>query len=296
MTLNNLYDDASFLAERLAYDVYRAAGVPAPRCNSTRVYINGEFYGVYTNIEAEDKHFLQRWFASNDGNLYEKDGFSDLSIDAESDFQLETNETLGDRSDLLALFGAVDAATNPETFLGDLATVLDTEAFLKFTAVEAAVNQWDMHAFTVYYVHNFRLYSDPDSGLFSWIPWGHDLSMKPFRVDVKDYVPLFELATQGAEAGQVTAGVIFQRCIQSAACKAALVEAVEETIVVWEGLDMEATAARYYDQIRPLVMQDTRKRTFNGDLSMEEFDAAYTVLQRTLSGRIAALRADLANQ
>jgi len=30
LALNNLFEDPSFIAERLAYDVYRAAGVPAP--------------------------------------------------------------------------------------------------------------------------------------------------------------------------------------------------------------------------------------------------------------------------
>jgi len=46
LTLNNNYDDPTFLAERLAYAVHREVGVPAPRCNNTRLYVNSEFYGV----------------------------------------------------------------------------------------------------------------------------------------------------------------------------------------------------------------------------------------------------------
>lgn len=294
MTLNNLFDDASFLAERLAYDVYRAAAVPAPRCNSALVYVNDEFYGVYTNIEAEDKHFLKRWFDKAGGNLYEKDGFNDLTLDNEGEFQLETNETANDRTDLLDLLATIDAATDPDTFFAELGTVIDTTEFLKLTAVEAAVNQWDMHAFTVYYVHNFRLYSDPSTGLFSWIPWGHDLAMKPFQDTVRRYVPLFELATEGSNSNRVSAGVVYQRCLDSTECKVALVQAVEDTIVVWESLDMSATAARYYEQIRPSVEADPRKRTYvNDELTMEDFDAAYDVLQATIADRVSALRAEL---
>jgi spore coat protein CotH len=46
LTLNNSYDDPTFLAERLAYAVHREVGDPAPRCSNARLYMNGEFYGV----------------------------------------------------------------------------------------------------------------------------------------------------------------------------------------------------------------------------------------------------------
>jgi hypothetical protein len=36
------------------------------------VYVNGKAFGVYANLETEDKPFLRRWFASDDGNLYEE--------------------------------------------------------------------------------------------------------------------------------------------------------------------------------------------------------------------------------
>jgi CotH kinase protein len=45
MTLNNLTEDASFIAERLAYEAFRAAKLPAPRANNALVFVNGEAYG-----------------------------------------------------------------------------------------------------------------------------------------------------------------------------------------------------------------------------------------------------------
>ena len=94
---------------------HELAGLPAPRCNSALVYVNGEFYGVYANVEAEDKTFLSRWFASNDGNLYEE-GQVDFVPGAEVEFDLETNETANDRTDLMQLIAAVDSASDA-TFL-----------------------------------------------------------------------------------------------------------------------------------------------------------------------------------
>lgn len=295
LTLNNAFDDGSFVAERLAYAVYRAAGVPAPRCNNASVYVNGTFYGVYANVESEDKHFLQRWFEKDGGNLYEKDGSRDFVPQAEPEFDLETNEKAPDRSDLAKLIATIQAATNPATFLSDLAPVLDTEAFLKFTAVEAAVNQWDTYAFTVFYIHNFRLYSDPTSGRFAFIPWGLDLSMKPFDGDVKAYVGAFELATErAAKNGRVTAGLLFQRCLKSADCKAAYKRALEQVISVYAGMDLEAEANRHYLQIKAQVHADTKKATFAGPLTNEAFDRAFQSVIATIRGRVAALRADLA--
>lgn len=298
MAFNNLYEDASFIAERLAYDVYRAAGLPAPRCNSALVYVNGTFYGVYTNVEAEDKTFLKRWFPTDGGNLYEE-GQVDFVPGAETKFDLETNETANDRSDLKNLIAAIQAAS-PASFLQDVGGLLDTAQWLKFTAVEAAVNQWDMYAYTVFYMNNFRLYSDPTSKKFAFIPWGHDLSMKPFRDSRKPYVRLFALARQGDRASSnVSSGVLFQKCLQSPACKAAYSEAVRQVITTYEGLNLEAAATRYYNQIKPHVERDTRKNTCCGSppaLSNAGFEAGYQEVLTTVRGRVAALQADLAAQ
>jgi spore coat protein CotH len=295
LVLNNLYDDGSFVAERLAYDVYRAAGVPAPRANSASVYINGSFYGVYTNLEAEDKHLISRWFQKEGGNLYEKDGTRDFVVAALSEFELETNETANDTTDIRNLINTVQAATNPSTFLADLDKNMDTAEFLKFTAVEAAVNQWDTYAYTVYYVHNFRLYDDPATSKFSFIPWGLDLSMKPFKTNVKSYIEAFKIATdQAAPGSRVTAGLIFQRCMTSPGCKTAYKAALEQVVTVYEGLGMEAAANRYYNQIKAQVAADPRKATFDGPLTVAQFDTAFQAVVTTIRGRVAALRADLA--
>jgi hypothetical protein len=298
MAFNNLFEDASFIAERLAYDVYRAAGLPAPRCNSALVYVNGTFYGVYTNVEAEDKTFLKRWFPTDGGNLYEE-GQVDFVPGAETKFDLETNETANDRTDLRNLIAAVQAAT-PATFLQDVGGLLDTAQWLKFTAVEAAVNQWDMYAYTVFYMNNFRIYNDPTSKKFAFIPWGHDMSMKPFRDSRKPYVRLFALARQGDRAsGSVSSGVLFQKCLQSPACKTAYSAAVREVITTYEGLSLEATATRYYNQVKPHVAMDTRKNTCCGSpptLTNAGFEAGYQEVLTTIRGRVAALEADLAAQ
>ena len=72
MTFNNLLEDHSFIAERLTYHVFRSANLPAPRANSAWLVVNGEPYGLYANVETEDKRLIGRWFTDDSGNLYEE--------------------------------------------------------------------------------------------------------------------------------------------------------------------------------------------------------------------------------
>ena len=51
LTLNNMVQDGSMVHETLAYQTFRAAGVPAPRTGYAFVRVNGEPYGVYLNLE-----------------------------------------------------------------------------------------------------------------------------------------------------------------------------------------------------------------------------------------------------
>lgn len=287
LTLNNMVEDPSFVAERLAYDVYRAAGLPAPRCNSALVYVNGEFYGVYANVEAIDKPFLRRWFDDDEGNLYEE-GQSDFLPGSESTFDLETNETANDRSDLTRLIDALSAVRGGAPW-SELEAVIDAEQFLLFTAAEAAVNQWDMYAFTRFYPNNFRFYHDPTSDQFVFVPWGMDLSMKPFRDSGKPHIPLFELATQGDfDGGRVVAGQLYQTCLLDDTCRERFMSASETMIEVYESLDLETLAVRYAEQLRSHIEVDPRQ-----EYSMTQVEAALQATLETIRGRADAMRSDL---
>jgi spore coat protein CotH len=288
ITLNNMVEDPTFLAERLAYHFFRAAKLPAPRCNHALVYVNGTFFGVYANVEAEDKPFLRRWFANDAGNLYEE-GQRDFVPGAETAFDLETNQTTNDRSDLKSVIATVQTAT-AATFFTEIGKSIDTAHFVRFTAAEAAVNQWDMYAYTVFYPNNFRIYNDPTSQRLVFLPWGMDMSMKPYRDSGRPHIKVFELARQADRAtARVTAGLLFQRCLESAACKAALATAVTDIAREFEAAGLAALAERYYTQIRPHALMDTRKEHTN-----QAFEAGYQALLRTIRERPAALRADVA--
>ena len=55
-------------------DLFRQMGVPAARVGYAKLYINGEYRGLFANSEEIDKAFLRNYFTNNDGNLYKCPG------------------------------------------------------------------------------------------------------------------------------------------------------------------------------------------------------------------------------
>jgi spore coat protein CotH len=275
MTLNNGFEDPSLIAERLVYLAFRNAGLPAPRANSAQVYVNGELYGVYVNIETEDKTFLRRYFDSDQGNLYEEQG-NDWLPGNEQGFELETNETVDDRSDLTALFAAVDGAAD-DTLQGDVGAIVDGERFLRYCALEGIVNQWDGYAYTRFGPNNYRMYHDPSTGQFSVLPWGMDMSMKPFPEDGTEHLDL-----------TVGAGRLLQRCLGSGTCRAAYADVIVEEANRFEALGLDAVAEAAYQQIHDAVLADPRI-----EHSAEEFDSAYDLVSGFVVARPDAVRGNL---
>ncbi|MEY4583207.1 MAG: hypothetical protein RL701_7910 [Pseudomonadota bacterium] len=290
LTLNNMVSDPTFIAERLAYRVFVAAGLPAPRCNSALVYVNDEFYGVYANVESEDKPFLRRWFADDSGNLYE-DGQVDFTANNEKFFDLETNTTKNDRSDLTRLIAALDLASG-DSYLTTLDAELDTDHYLHFAALEGLLNQWDGYSYTYFEPNNFRVYHDPTRNKFVLLPWGLDLTLKPFPYSSSAQIPLFKVPRYQDDVDpnnqRDAGGLLLKKCFESAACKTRYAAVLREVLTLYGSLQLEALAAQHYAQIKEHVYAETR-----AEYTPEQFEAAYQSLLSLLHNRAAAVQSDL---
>src|SRR5260221_8634583 len=60
LDLNSGWRDPAFIREPLAYHIYAACGVPAPKSRMARLLVNGQFRGLYVEAEQPDKAFLNR--------------------------------------------------------------------------------------------------------------------------------------------------------------------------------------------------------------------------------------------
>jgi hypothetical protein len=168
LTLNNNRQDYSRSRTCLAYDLFARAGLAAPRCNLAHVVVNGEDLGTYSNVEPIKKPLLKRHFGDTSGNLYEGQ-LVDFVVGDVPRFQLKTNETSGDRSDLAGLASALEA--QDAELEAQLGQVLDLDRYRDFWAMERLTGHWDGYAGNR---NNFYLYNNPASGRFEFIPWGTD--------------------------------------------------------------------------------------------------------------------------
>ncbi len=70
---NNAYQDPSFMKEVL-YNNLNRRNIPGARANFIKLYINGEYWGVYDNVQQLNKDFTKEWFLTNNGSLWRADG------------------------------------------------------------------------------------------------------------------------------------------------------------------------------------------------------------------------------
>jgi len=168
MTLNNDVQDATHVKQCLSYDLFAAAGLPAPRCNYAHVVVNGVDLGTYSHVEAVDKPMLARYFADDGGNLYEGQ-LSDFNAATHEHLELETNEEENDRSDVQAVIAAL--AASDDQVVAALERVVDLDQFFSFWALETLIGHWDGYASNS---NNYFAYHDPTTDKFFFIPWGTD--------------------------------------------------------------------------------------------------------------------------
>jgi len=169
ITLNNNRQDPSNAHQCVAYALFEKAGLAAPRCGLAHLTVNGADKGFYSFVEPIEEAFLQRVFGDDSGNLYEVTVPADFTPELVGRFELKTNETDADRSDLDRVVSALDA---PEAELLDrLGEVFDLDEFITFWAMEALIAHVDGLSRNN---NNTFLYHDPRDDRFHPILWGAD--------------------------------------------------------------------------------------------------------------------------
>ena len=66
LVLDNLAQDPSGIHETVSMAFYARLGIPTPREAHVRLYVRGEYIGLYALIESVDKDFLKRVFGHQD--------------------------------------------------------------------------------------------------------------------------------------------------------------------------------------------------------------------------------------
>lgn len=184
-SLKNNFNDHSQLREKVGGDIFRNAGLAAPHTAFYTLYVDHgdgpEYFGLYTLVEEVDDTVIETQFLDNNGNLYKPDG--DAASFAEGtynqgEYEKKTNEDeadFSDVSDLLSILHDDTRTSAPETWRANLEAVFDTDVFLKYLAVNTAMQNWDTYGRMT---HNYFLYNDPTTNKLTWIPWDNNEALQ----------------------------------------------------------------------------------------------------------------------
>jgi spore coat protein CotH len=258
LTLNNMVQDPSMLRECLAYKLFRALGLAAPMCNHARVYVNGEYYGLYSNVQSMDDVFVEWLYEPAPGNLFDQnndDYHYDLRRESsgpaqETHFSLETNKPPAGTpippeliADLTALIDAA-STTSDEEFLEAIQQHIDLDQVLLVGAAQAVLADWDGYFGAT---NNYMLYHELERDRFILLPWGLDQTMG----DDVSY------AIDHSESDRPN-GILHQRCQANAICAARYVEQVEAAIDAFEALDLETQLDTLFDKVEASALEDDR--------------------------------------
>ncbi len=175
-TLQNSFNDPSYMREVIAYDLMDEMGVPTPEHAYVNFYVNGELFGLYLMVEAIDGEFVEKHFANSNGDLYKPDGTgSDLlwlgdDIQSYTDINLQTNEESTDNG---AFINFVESLDDGET------SAIEVDTLLRYMSVSTSLSNLDSYHGTL--AHNYYIYDD--DGVFSILPWDFNESFGTFNMN-----------------------------------------------------------------------------------------------------------------
>lgn len=263
LTLNNMVSDPTQSQEMLNYQLWAAAGLKAPRASYAEVWLNGELYGLYSNVESMDDEWVQRRYADDSGDLWEAGSGAEFSAEGLDAWDLKEGD--GDRDALQAVADALDA---PGAVFANLDGVVGMDQFLTYWAWKVVVGDPDGYP---WHPNDIFLYADPaQGGRFEFSPWGFDEAWQ-------DYVDW-----QDADGRLATACLADQDCADR--FHARVVTAVD----TFETLDAVGWLEAAWALSAPVLPDDARR-----PYTVAEVEAAREALRATVEGRAAQVRDDL---
>ena len=183
MKLANAWMDPTFVKDITASNIYRNY-LPSGEANLVKLYVQGNYLGLYVNTESINKQFLKKHFDEKSGALFKCDNIDRFCDTANAPSAYPPSLIyLGEDSSLY--YNSYDMKSDDGW--KDLVELITTLNY-NFSGIDSilnvdrtlwafAVNQvlLNLDCYNTYYIHNYYLYQTKD-GLFQMIPWDLDNS------------------------------------------------------------------------------------------------------------------------
>jgi spore coat protein CotH len=173
--LSNCYQDPTWVREVLAYKILRNY-MAAPQCNFARVFINGVYYGVYSNSENINDDFLATHFYSSTNSFFKCNPANVVSGHIPNLTYLGTDSAnYYDRYEMkssLAWKDLIDLCDTIGNYSAAMDSVIDVDRAIWMLAFNNETVNLD--SYSGLFAQNYYLYKD-GTGRFDPVIW--DLNM-----------------------------------------------------------------------------------------------------------------------
>jgi hypothetical protein len=180
--LSNCFKDPSMIREVLAYDIL-GNYMHCPKSNFAQVYINGVYYGVYSNTESITKKFVAEHFYSSDKTFIKCNPVINPGINAKCNLKYFTT---GDSTNYFNYYeiksdygwnylrALCDSVTNKPS---NISSILNVDRAIWMLAFNNVLVNLD--SYTGAFCQNYYLYKD-DNGQYNPIVWDLNMSFGGF--------------------------------------------------------------------------------------------------------------------
>lgn len=183
LNLLNNNGDSTLMSSVLYSQIARLNHIPAPKANSVRVVINGEDWGIYSNVQQFNKEFLQEQFGTTEGARWKVSGSPagggglDYRGDDVARYSYPYEQRSGGKqaTKKLVEFCRVLNETPIDQLPAAIEPMVDIDNLLGFIALDCAVQNSDG-----YWVRasDYSIYMN-DEGKFHFIPHDMNESFRP---------------------------------------------------------------------------------------------------------------------
>lgn len=144
MVFNGLAVDHSLMSERLAYNLIRDAGMIAPRAVHAKIYVNNEYDGIFSLVEAPDEEFTEDNFR-DDANKGKGALYKDALFDRKHGqrYYKKHRESGKNMDEFMAEVSKAVAETKGKNAEEILEKYFDTESIVNVTAFNTVVGMTD---------------------------------------------------------------------------------------------------------------------------------------------------------
>jgi len=305
-TLHMNYQDPTMMREKLTYDICSEMGLFSLRAAFAKVYINDNYWGLYTLIEGKDEMYKQV-FDNKDMDAIESLDFGSMCyISANpNDYDYTANGgnptyelSNGNAQTAWSRFSImIDKANNTPNnqYIDTVSTYLNLKHFFSYQAINVYLMNFDSY---IGFLGNQIYVYDTTARLWQVTPWDFNASFGLWNTNnfsPSNYPMIPEVISSGCIASKINSFPQLKTYYLDAMCH--LNNTVGDTLTYFNKID------QWKNQIQQAVYEDTRKHVTNADFDLGTeygyhslFGDNQPALKTLITERLAVVKQGLINE